>query len=145
MSRHREVVVGRWRIVETEVWDLDALDLVVPAHIRFDRNGLGEMQLIAIGASIDYRVAKGSDGPIVDFSWSGFDEGDPTSGRGSARVDGDTMRGRLFIHQGDDSVFVARREPIAKERSGSNKPLQPSAAAQIARAPARRRVRRGHS
>ncbi|MGH9661393.1 MAG: hypothetical protein ACRD96_22795 [Bryobacteraceae bacterium] len=143
MAKDREVVVGRWRIVETEVWGPDALDLVVPAYILFDRDGLGEMQLIAIGASIDYRVAKGPDGPVVDFSWSGFDDADPTSGRGSARVDGDTMRGKLFIHQGDDSTFVARREPVGKERSGSNKPLQPSAAARTARVPARRRVRRG--
>jgi hypothetical protein len=143
MTKARQVVVGRWRIVQTEVWDPDALHLVVPAYIRFDRDGLGEMQLIAIGASVDYRVANGLDGPVVDFSWSGFDDGDPTSGRGSATVNGDTMRGRLFIHQGDDSAFVARREPITTERSGSNKPLQPAAAARTARVPARRRVRRG--
>lgn len=143
MAKDREVVVGRWRIVETEVWGPDALDLVVPAHITFDRNGLGEMQLIAIGASIDYRVTKRLDGPVVDFSWSGFDDGDPTSGRASARVDGDTMRGKLFIHQGDDSTFVARREPVGKARSASNEPLQPPAAARTARVPARRGVRRG--
>ena len=70
MTKDREVVVGRWRIIETEMWDLDALDLVVPAYIAFDRNGLGEMQLIAIGASIDYRVEKGPDGPVVEFSAS---------------------------------------------------------------------------
>jgi hypothetical protein len=143
MARNREVVVGRWRIVETEVWGQDALDLVVPAYIAFDRDGLGEMQLIAIGASIDYRVEKRLDGPFVEFSWSGFDDGDPTSGRASARVEGDTMRGKLFIHQGDDSTFVARREPVGIERSGSNEPLQPRVAARTGRVPARRGVRRG--
>ena len=143
MTKDREVVAGRWRIVETEVWGPDALDLVVPAYIIFDRSGLGEMQLIAICASIDYRVEKRPDGPVVEFSWCGFDDGDPTSGRASARVDGDTMRGRLFIHQGDDSTFVARREPGGKERSGSNEPLQPPATARPGRVPARRGVRRG--
>lgn len=33
----RNMVVGRWRIVETEMWDREALDLVVPAYIKFDR------------------------------------------------------------------------------------------------------------
>jgi hypothetical protein len=146
MAKNREVVVGRWRIVETEVWGQDALDLVVPAYIAFEGNGLGELQLIAIGASIDYRVEKRLDGSVVEFSWSGFDDGDPTSGRASARIDGDTMRGTLFIHQGDDSTFVAKREPFGKEpsvRSGSNEPLQPPAAARTGRVPARRGGRRG--
>ena len=74
------MVEGRWRIVETGVWDQEALDLVVPAHITFDRQGLGEMQLIAIDASIDYRLEDRSGVPVVEFSWSGFDEMDPTSG-----------------------------------------------------------------
>ncbi len=116
MARDKEVVVGRWRIVETSVWDQDALDLVVEAHITFGRNGLGEMQLIAIGASIDYRVERRADGPVVEFSWSGFDDDNPTSGRAAAKVDGDTMRGKLFIHQGDDSTFVARREPMGQKK-----------------------------
>ena len=34
-------VVGRWRIVETENWYRDALDLVAPAFIEFDEDGLG--------------------------------------------------------------------------------------------------------
>jgi len=89
------------------MWDQEALDLVVPAHITFDRNGLGEMQLIAIGASIDYRVEERGGAPVVEFSWSGFDEMDPTSGRAWARVEGDTMRGKLFIHQGRPSVVLS--------------------------------------
>jgi hypothetical protein len=38
-------VVGRWRIVETENWDRDALDLVAPAFIEFDEDGLGSLGL----------------------------------------------------------------------------------------------------
>ena len=110
MQRRELLIEGRWRIIETELWDQEALDLVVPAYMRFDRNGLGEMQLIAIGASIDYRVEKRDGGSVLEFSWSGFDEMDATSGRGWAQIDGDTMRGKLFIHEGDESSFVARRE-----------------------------------
>ena len=95
------------------MWDQSALDLVVPAHITFGRTGLGEMQLVAIGASIDYRVEERGGGvPVVEFSWSGFDEMDPSSGRGSATIDGDTMHGKLFIHQGDQSGFVAKRDRV---------------------------------
>jgi hypothetical protein len=32
-------VVGRWRIVETELWDSGALDLVAPAFIEFGGTG----------------------------------------------------------------------------------------------------------
>jgi hypothetical protein len=119
------MVVGRWRIVETGVWDQEALDLVVPAHITFDRRGLGEMQLIAIGASIDYRLEDRSGVPVVEFSWSGFDEMDPASGRAWATVEGDTMRGKLFIHQGDESSFTAKRERRDHEMAGSKKALPP--------------------
>jgi hypothetical protein len=127
MTKGGQFAEGRWRIVETEIWDRDALDLVVPAHITFGHNGLGEMQLIAIGASIDYRVEPRGGGALaVEFSWSGFDEMDPSSGRGRATIDGDTMHGTLFIHRGDQSSFVAKRERMGSRASGANKPLQPT-------------------
>jgi hypothetical protein len=115
MAKGEQLVAGRWRIVETEMWDQEALDLVVPAHITFGHNGLGEMQLIAIGASIDYRVEERAGAPVVEFSWSGFDEMDPSSGRARATIDGDTMHGKLFIHQGDQSSFVAKRERVGSQ------------------------------
>jgi len=129
MARRVSLIEGRWRIVETELWDREALDLVVPAYIRFDRKGLGEMQVIAIGASIDYRVEQREDAAVLQFSWSGFDEMDATSGRAWARIDGDTMRGKLFIHQGDESTFVARRERGVPRVSAAKAPRPPGGAA----------------
>jgi hypothetical protein len=38
-------VAGRWRIVETELWDSDALNLVAPAFIEFGEEGLGSFAL----------------------------------------------------------------------------------------------------
>lgn len=128
MARRDSLIEGRW-IVETELWDREALDLVVPAYIRFDRKGLGEMQLIAIGASIDYRVEQREDASVLELSWSGFDEMDATSGRVWARIDGDTMRGKLFIHQGDESTFVARREREVPRVSASKAPRPAGGAA----------------
>lgn len=145
MAKNEQLVRGRWRIVETEIWDREALDLVVPAHITFGRNGLGEMELIAIGASIDYRVEASGGALVLEFSWSGFDEMDPCSGRGQARIEGDTMRGTLFIHQGDESSFVAKREQSGSEMSGANKPPPPSGALRDRAVRTRRTRRRSRS
>jgi hypothetical protein len=125
MARRQSLIEGQWRIVETELWDQETLDLVVPAYMRFDRGGLGEMELIAIGASIDYRVEQRDGAFVLEFSWSGFDEMDATSGRAWALIDGDTIRGKLFIHQGDESTFVARRERLVRRASTSKGPRPP--------------------
>ena len=63
---------GKWRIVQTELWDRDALDLVVPAYITFGAEGLGYFQMIAVEGGIDCRF----DGDRVEFSWIGED-GEP--------------------------------------------------------------------
>jgi hypothetical protein len=76
---------------------------------------MGEMELIAIRVGIDYRVEKRNGEFIVEFSFDGFDEMDPITGRGRARIVGNELSGMLFIHQGDESAFVARRQ------AGSNK------------------------
>jgi hypothetical protein len=96
---------GRWRIIESSAWASDALDLDGPAEIAFDNDSFGKLRMIAIRADIDHRVA----GDRVEFSWSGFDERDPISGRGFADLVDDRLTGRLFIHRGDESSFVARR------------------------------------
>lgn len=43
-------VVGRWRILEMEVWAGDMLDLVEPARIHFEADGMGSLVFIAIRA-----------------------------------------------------------------------------------------------
>ena len=37
---------GRWRIVETDVWDNDVLDLVEKAHLTFEGKSDGEIALV---------------------------------------------------------------------------------------------------
>ncbi len=99
--------LGTWLIVETELWDKDALDLVVPAHMDFTVDGLGHFKMIAVEGGLDCRF----DGSRVEFSWIGDDDGDPTNGRGWAEIGRDgKLRGRIFFHQGDDSSFVACRQ-----------------------------------
>ncbi len=97
---------GKWPITETEMWDEDALDLVEPAHIRFDSAGGGSFRMIAIRAEIDPRF----EGDRVEFTWAGDDDGTDVSGRGWADLGKDgKLRGRIYIHLGDDSAFVAKR------------------------------------
>jgi hypothetical protein len=100
---------GKWRIVSTDVWD--ELDDLGPAQITFGPGRAGELNVIAISASVDYRVGVRDGVPIVEFSWEGDDDGQRTSGRGWARRDRRGLVGRLFIHEGDEAEFVAKRLP----------------------------------
>ncbi|PRY16570.1 hypothetical protein [Pseudosporangium ferrugineum] len=102
--------VGRWRIVEMELWDADAFDLVGPAFIEFGSDLRGRFRFIVVDGWMDCRIAKQSGGACVEFSWEGSDEGDEVSGRGwAAVVDDGVLDGRIFFHNGDDSGFRAVR------------------------------------
>ena len=74
--------VGRWRITEMELWDREDLDLLGPALIEFDREGLGEFRFIALEGGLDYQVSERGGLPAVEFSWEGQDDGDASMGRG---------------------------------------------------------------
>lgn len=101
---------GHWRIATTEVWGRDSLDLVQPAFLRFDDNRLGQLGMIAIRADLDCRYGDRDGKPLVEFTFEGDDDGHSCHGRGWAILDADgLLRGRLHIHQGDDSGFVAER------------------------------------
>lgn len=104
--------LGSWRITWTEAWESDALDLVGPAFIQFEDDGLGELGLMAISASLDCRYGQRDGRPAVEFSWEGDDEDDIASGRGWAVLESDgSLRGWFFVHRGDDSEF--RAAPLA--------------------------------
>jgi hypothetical protein len=117
-----KIFFGNWRIIETEVWDRETLDLVAPAMLSLKPKGVGRFAFIAIEAQLDYRVGMRDGLPGIEFSFQGFDEGDEVMGRGWAILQGERLRGRLFFHQGDDSSFVARREP--HQKSPANKRLR---------------------
>ena len=105
----RRPFVGRWRITGMELWTAEDLDLLGPARLTLDRDGLGEKSFIAVEAGLDYRVVERDGQPAIEFSFDGADEGDRINGRGWAVLQNDALRGRVFIHHGDESSFVARR------------------------------------
>lgn len=110
MAARKSKFEGRWRIVEMEMWDLEDLDLVTPAHITLERDGLGRLEFIAISADVDYRTAERDGKAAVEFSWEGEEEFERCSGRGWAFLESNELRGVLYIHRGDESAFVAQRE-----------------------------------
>lgn len=107
---------GSWRILDMQLWDREYLDLEVPAHLTFEDDRLGAFQFGAVCGSIDYRVGERAGRAAVEFSWEGFNDSDPSSGRGWAFVDGDAMQGRLFFHNGDDSAFTAQRSVTMRSK-----------------------------
>ncbi len=99
---------GRWRISEMELWYQKAIDLVGPGYFYFDStNRTSKFQFIAVEGFMDCRFSERGGIPAVEFSWEGNDELDPASGRGWAILEDSVLKGRIFIHQGDDSGFTA--------------------------------------
>lgn len=110
--------VGKWRIVEMEQWDKDALDENEPAHIEFDARSGGTFGFLYVFGEMDCRF----EGDRAEFSWVGNDEMDEASGRGWAQVDGDgKLHGHIFFHGGDDSSFVARKATRTRPATGRSK------------------------
>lgn len=99
--------VGKWRIVEMEVWGQDYVDMQVPGYFHIDRDGAGGFQFGLVSGDLDGRVEPCGDTARFDFSWSGQDENDPVCGRGWAVVEDGELRGRIYLHFADDSAFRA--------------------------------------
>ena len=98
--------VGRWRIVEMDVWDKDFLDLVETAHLTFKGATDGEIAFGALQASLDIEYGRDS----IGFDWEGSDEMDEVRGDGSAELleDG-SIEIEFAYHNGDEAVLKARR------------------------------------
>jgi hypothetical protein len=109
-------LLGTWRIVETDLWDVHDLDVIDPAHLTLQPKGHGKLGLLSIEGDLDYRVVQRDGLPAIEFSFEGSDEGDQISGRGWAILDGEQLRGHLFIHHGDDSGFTAARGQTSVRR-----------------------------
>lgn len=99
--------IGRWRIVEMEVWDQDYVDMEVPGHFTFAKDNLGNFQFGLVSGELDCRTTLKTGQDRIEFSWAGEDEGSPVSGRGWAVVADDQLLGRIYFHLGEDSSFHA--------------------------------------
>ncbi len=100
------VLFGKWRIIETDLWDSDFLDMLEPAYIRFGKDGSGEMIFGAVQLGLDCSIAPNT----IFFTFEGSDEMTPVSGTGSAELmDDGTLEGEFNFLLGDEAQFKARR------------------------------------
>jgi len=97
---------GLYEIVEMEVWDKDAIDLVEPGYISINGKK-GKLHFICVDGIMDIKKIKDK----YVFTWEGNNECDPASGYGDFTCSGDTLTGRIYFHNSDDSSFVAVKAP----------------------------------
>jgi hypothetical protein len=101
-------VIGRWRIISSDLWDGDYLDLVDPAYIDIGGSGRGELVFGVVTASLDLSYSR----TIVFFTFEGCDEDNEVTGSGSAELlDDGTLEIEISFHLGDDAVLRAERGP----------------------------------
>lgn len=106
----RSAIRGCWIITEMEAWDPEAFNLEVQAFVEFGPEGRGRFQFCLVQGFMDCCLFEKDGKPAVEWSWEGSDEMDPACGRGWAVLDDDgRLTGKLFIHDGDSSTFIAER------------------------------------
>lgn len=99
-------LIGRWRIVEADLWDRDHLDLCGPASITIGADNHGEIAFGAMQAGLDLEYGRS----MVFFTWAGFEEMDEVSGSGSAEwLDDGTLEIEFAYHLGDEAKLKAKR------------------------------------
>ena len=37
MKKDKDKYIGKWRIIEMEMWDQDYIDLIIPGYFSFDK------------------------------------------------------------------------------------------------------------
>lgn len=107
MTAHIEcALIGRWRIIEADLWDRAFLDLMQPAQIRFQDNGHGEFSFGCVNGNLDCEYSART----IFFTWQGNDEMDEASGDGSAELGDDgAIELEIRFHHGDEAVLKATR------------------------------------
>ncbi len=99
-------LIGRWRIVEADIWDRDYLDLCGPVMVTITDEGRGEIAFGALQASLDIEYGRDS----IGFTFEGSDEMDEVSGDGSAELNDDgSIEIEFDYHNGDEALLKARR------------------------------------
>jgi hypothetical protein len=114
-------LTGRWRIVEMDLWDRDAIELVEPGFIEFAGDGTGQFGFIAVRGWMDCRSAERDGSTGVEFSWDGEDDGDQISGRGWAAVVDDLTPGWPAMAPGN----ATRTPSTATRTTNSSHPCRP--------------------
>src|SRR5258708_34319183 len=98
----KSALIGKWRIIEMALWDSDYLDMVEPAYIQFQANGLGEFKFGCVVGGLDCTLFADA----ADFTWQGSDEMDPVSGDGWPELHEDgTSAAQSSFHLAHESAY----------------------------------------
>lgn len=97
---------GIYEIIGMEVWDKDAIDLVETGYISI-KGKKGQLHFICVDGQMEIQQQKDK----YLFTWEGTNECDPASGYGDFTCTGNTLTGRIYLHDSDDSSFVAVKIP----------------------------------
>jgi hypothetical protein len=101
---------GVWYITEMENWDEDYFNMEVQAYLEIDERGSSDFQFGLVSGSIDGQIEIDKLGEKLEFTWEGRDENDEANGSGWLRLkDEDALEGKIRIHGGDSSLFLAER------------------------------------
>ena len=99
-------LIGKWRLVEADLWDREYLDMLGPAFIEFKRNGRGEVRFGCVVGGLDCSYSSGA----ADFTWQGHDEMDEANGDGIALLeDNGSLTVEFSFHNGDETTFKAKK------------------------------------
>jgi hypothetical protein len=99
-------LLGRWRIIQADLWDRNYLDLLGPACLTVQADGSGEITFGAMQASLS--IGYGLDN--IDFTWTGTDEGDEVQGSGYAELlDNGSLQIEIAYQDGDEATLKAIR------------------------------------
>lgn len=99
-------LVGKWRIVQADLWDTEYLDMLEPAFIEFKRDGRGEVRFGCVVGGLDCSYSSGA----ADFTWQGHDEMNEASGDGLALLEDDgSLTVEFSFHNGDEAYFKAKK------------------------------------
>jgi hypothetical protein len=94
---------GLYEIVEMEIWDgKNTTALAERARISI-QGRKGKLHFIGFDGRMDITETKDR----CLFTWVGNSESDPVSGYGNFTCSGDTLTGRIYMHDSYDSSFVA--------------------------------------
>lgn len=107
MTARECTLVGRWRIVQSDLWGQGDLDLLGPATIAFNAKGDGEITVGALTATLRLEYARST----VFFRWHGSDDMTEVTGEGSAEpCDDGSIEIDLTYDGGDATTLKAVRE-----------------------------------
>src|ERR1700719_1423862 len=109
-------LIGRWRIVESDLWDRAHLDLSGPATLTITAQG-GEIAFGALEAGLEVEYARDS----IGFHWAGCEEGDQVDGEGTAELlDDGTLEIEFEYRNGDEAVPKSQTRPFFNSLLGAS-------------------------